>query len=339
MRFVLGFSLILLVLMCVGVCQVFAERPTTPKILFTSIRDGNREVYMMNPDGSEQVNLTQHPAHDMDAVWSPTGEQILFVSDRGGKRVPDLYLMDADGANVRRVFKKKIRAARQNATWSPDGKRFAYWSADLDRGEFGLYLGAFGEEDVELLPYGRYPEWSPDGSEIGCSVPHALGERLTFINVDTRDREQPLPDKALLWQGSPSWSTAGDRLAISGNRHPLPAILDRELHNAWDDKFTVYIVNRDGTGLRRLVGEAGPAAGPTALSPDGSEVLYTQEINGHQQIFKLEINSGIRTQLTHIAGVFRQANIGGNWFDPAYALPVSPQPDLLTTTWGDVKKQ
>ena len=81
---------------------------------------------MMNPDGSEHVNLTQHPEGDMSAVWSPTGEEILFVSDRGGKRVRDLYLMDADGTNVRRVFKKKIRAWRQNATWSPDGKRFAY---------------------------------------------------------------------------------------------------------------------------------------------------------------------------------------------------------------------
>ena len=105
MRSLLIFSLILL--MFGRVCQVFAEAPKTPKILFTSTRDGNHEVYMMNPDGSEQVNLTQHPAGDMSAVWSPTGEQILFVSDRPGKRVRDLYLMDPDGSNVRRVFKRK----------------------------------------------------------------------------------------------------------------------------------------------------------------------------------------------------------------------------------------
>ena len=54
---------------------MFAKAPTTPKILFTSTRDGNREVYMMNPDGSEQVNLTQHRAADLETVWSPTGEQ------------------------------------------------------------------------------------------------------------------------------------------------------------------------------------------------------------------------------------------------------------------------
>ena len=338
MRVVLVFSIIIFLLICGGVFRVLAKAPTTPKILFTSTRDGNREVYMMNPDGSQQVNLTQHPASDLNAVWSPTGEQILFVSDRGGKRVGDLYLMNPDGSNAHRVFKRKIRAWRRSPTWSPDGKRFVYLYEDWDREEFGLYLGTFGEEDAELLPYGQSATWSPDGSEIACIVSHQFGSRLTFISVDTRDREQPLPDKVLLWQSSPSWSAAGDRLAISGNKHPIPAILDRDLHEAWNDKFTVFIVNRDGTGLRQLVEEAGPEARWPALSPDGSQVLYTQEINGQTQIFKLDIDTGVRTQLTHV-GIFRQSNYDGDWFDPAYALPVSPQPDLLTTTWGKQKSE
>ena len=169
MRLLLIFCLTFLVLICGDMFQVFSEAPTTPKILFTSTRDGNREVYMMNPDGSEQVNLTQHPATDLGAVWSPMGEQILFVSDRQGTRARDLYLMDADGSNVRRVFKKKTTDWRGNATWSPDGKQFAYESVDWDRLKFGLYLGTFGEEDAERLPYGASPAWSPDGSEIACS--------------------------------------------------------------------------------------------------------------------------------------------------------------------------
>ena len=336
MRLVLTFCIIISMLMCGTLYQLFAKAPTGPKILFTSSRDGNYEVYMMNSDGSEQVNLTQHRASDYGAVWSPTGEQILFVSDRQGTRVRDLYLMDADGTNVRRVFKRKIAAQRRSPAWSPDGKQFTYSYVDWNRSKFGLYLGTFGEEDAELLPYGNSPAWSPDGKEIGCSVSHPKGKRLTFINVRTRKREQPLPDKALLWQGGPSWSAAGDRLAISGNKHPLPVILDRDLHNAWYDKYTVYIVNRDGTGLRQLVDEAGPAAGVSAISPNGEEVLYRQEINGQSQIFKIDINSGTRTQLTHVG-----MNTSGDWFDPAYAntLPVSPQSKLLTTTWGQLKKK
>ena len=328
MRVVLIFCLMLLVLMFGGVCQVFAEAPKTPKILFTSTRDGNLEVYMMNPDGSKQVNLTQHPAIDIEAAWSPMGEQILFVSDRGGKR--DLYVMDADGGNVRRVFKQKIDVWRTAPTWSPDSKQFAYQGVDWNFIKGGLYLGTFGEEDAERIANYSYPAWSPDGSVIAGSVGHQLGSRLMFINVRTREEEQPLPDEALLFQFDPSWSAAGDRLAFSGNRHPLPVILDRELHRVWKNKQAIYIVNRDGTGLRQLVDEAGPDAEFPVLSPDGSEVIYTQET----QIFKVDVNSGVRTLLTPVG-----QNIGGDWFDPNYTLAVSPQPELLTTTWGELKKE
>ena len=334
------FGILILLLLNVSTFPLFAKAPTTPKILFTSSRDGNRDIYMMNPDGSEQVNLTQHRAEDMLAVWSPRGDKILFVSNRQGTGVRDLYVMDPDGSNIRRVFKRKARGRRESPAWSTNGNQFVYNYTDWDRGEFGLYLGTFGEEDVAPLPYGNGSAWSPDGSEIACSVSHQFGSRLTFINVRTRETEQPLLDKVLLWQSHPSWSAAGDRLAISGNRHPIPDIKDkelheaRELHEAWTNKGTIYLVNRDGTGLRQLVDEAGPRALWPALSPDGSEVLYTQEINGQWQIFKLDINSRVRTQLTHIS-----RNFGGDWFDPAYALPVSPQPELLSTTWGDMKKE
>ena len=57
---------------------------------------------MMNPDGTQQVRLTNHRADDLNPVCSPTGEEILFVSDRGGER--DLYIMRADGGGERPCF-------------------------------------------------------------------------------------------------------------------------------------------------------------------------------------------------------------------------------------------
>jgi Tol biopolymer transport system component len=249
--------------------------------------------------------------------------------------------MDADGGNVRRVFKGKIEAWRTKPTWSPDSKQFVFQCQDWNRRiKGGLYLGTFGEEDTEFIANYHAPKWSPDGSEIACSEHHPMGARLWFINVHTREKVQPLPDKTLLFQFEGALSAAWDRLAISGNRHPLPVILDRDLHNAWKDKQTIYIVNRDGTGLRQLVEEDGSYAQWPEFSPDGEEVLFTKEINWGFQIFKLHVNSGVRTQLTHIGGGFLP-NFGGDWFDPAYAntLPVSPQPDLLTTTWAKMKKE
>ena len=315
-----------------SIFRLFAQAPTTPKILFTSTRDGNREVYSMNPDGSEQVNLTQHPAEDLEAIWSPTGEQILFVSDRGGVR--DLYLMDVDGANVRRVFKKETY--RENPTWSPDSKQIAFVHINWDLLTFTIHIVILGEQEEELLANGIDPVWSPNGTEIACCV----GGRVIFINIRTQKQKRLLFRKAMNWQRQPSWSAAHDKLAFAWNKNPLPPDHKpgKPVPDEWVDKQTIYIVNRDGTDLRQLVDEAGPYAEYPALSPDGEDVLYTQEIKGRFQIFKVNVNSGIQTQLTHSVGLF-QANTGGDWFDPEHALPVSLQPQLLTTTWGEVKKQ
>ena len=78
------FSIFTLLVLTLSISPLFAQAPTTPKILFTSARDGNSEIYIMNPDGSEQVRLTQHPAIDQQPVWSPTGEQILFCLQSQG---------------------------------------------------------------------------------------------------------------------------------------------------------------------------------------------------------------------------------------------------------------
>ena len=104
------------------VIPVSAQVPGTEKIVFVSNRDGNSEIYIMNPDGSGQTNLTHHRGNDHSPVWSPTGRHILFASDRG-RKTSDLYLMDADGARVRRVFGKKrivgTRHGRPMANRSP----------------------------------------------------------------------------------------------------------------------------------------------------------------------------------------------------------------------------
>ena len=340
----LTFAIFIFLGLTVSVSLLFAKVPMTPKILFTSLRDGNREVYIMNPDGSEQVRLTQHPANDLEAVWSPTGEKILFVSDRGDFRprgTRDLYMMDPDGSNVRRVFRRKIEAWRTSPSWAPDGKHIAYYQLDFSGGgTTGMYIATLGEQDAEYIETLSSPAWSPDGTEIACGEASPGLTWIILFNVRTQKHERLLPKKALPWQQDPSWSAAGDKIAFVGNNNPLPVILDRDLHNAWAAKDTIFIVNRDGTGLKQLVPEDGQAALYPALSPNGEEVLYTQQINGRNgrfQIFKVNVNSGIRTQLTHTGGMPRFGNFGGNWFNPAYALPVSPQPQLLTTTWGKLK--
>ena len=100
------------------------------------------DVFIMNPDGSGQVNLTQHPADDLQAVWSPRGDQILFVSDQKGG-IDDLYLMNPDGSNVRRVFKGNNYTNKSNPTWSPDGNQIAYSAIDWNGSRSTVYVCDF----------------------------------------------------------------------------------------------------------------------------------------------------------------------------------------------------
>ena len=75
--------------------------PDGTRIAFESLRDGNSEIYVMDADGSNQVNLTRHEADDHAPSWSPDGGLIAFESVRDGAR--ELYVMNADGTEGARL--------------------------------------------------------------------------------------------------------------------------------------------------------------------------------------------------------------------------------------------
>lgn len=75
--------------------------PDGTRIAFESLRDGNSEIYVMDADGSNQVNLTRHEADDHAPSWSPDGSFIAFESVRDGAL--ELYVMNADGTEAARL--------------------------------------------------------------------------------------------------------------------------------------------------------------------------------------------------------------------------------------------
>ena len=307
---------------------VLAKAPETAKIVFTSRRDGNFEIYIMNPDGSEQINLTQHRAQDVAPVWSPTGEQILFTSDRGG--IEDLYLMDADGTNVRQVFKRLI--GREFPTWSPDGKAIAYHRFHT----FSIYTASIDGKDEEELTDGLWPAWSPNGSEIAFMAAkfvwtengnlRAPKVRVQIINLQTYVEEELLPGES--WMFDPAWAPDSAQIAFSWR-----GIQKRKV--GVGGTIGIHVVNRGGSGLRKII-DAGEGMGvhnPT-WSPDGNELIYNKGIGGDRDLFKVALDGSVPEQLTR-----RGDNFRADWFDPGFALPVSPQPSLLTSTWGKLKTQ
>ena len=308
---------------------VSAKAPTTAKIVFMSKRDGNAEIYSMNPNGGDQVNLTQHPAADYAPVWSPNGKQILFSSDRDG--IFDLYLMDPDGTNVRKVFKSS--KYRMDAAWSPDGKRIAYAQGDPGKAklQFGmrfvpytdltLYTATVNGDSVEKLTDGFDPSWSSDGREIAFVVGGRKNMPLGTFDLQRRSRKIHLL-KEMPWISGPRWSPPGDRIIF--------AKLDGAAFDAQGflgfKKGTIYTIDSAGGGLHQITDEN--SYDPT-WSPDGNQLIYNARA-GLLQIFKMDLNGGDPTQLTHDG-----SNSSPDWFDPT--LNVSSSAQLLTTMWGKIK--
>lgn len=101
------------------------------RILIETKRDGNWEIYRMRADGSGAVNLTRTPgADELYPKASPDGSRICFVVDEGDgeARARNLYVMDADGGN-----RRKIADNAREPCWSADGKQIAFLKGEFDK--------------------------------------------------------------------------------------------------------------------------------------------------------------------------------------------------------------
>ena len=286
------------------VYTVFAS-PGTEKIAFTSTRDGNSEIYIMNPDGSQQQNLTWHSARDLAPAWSPTGQHIAFNSNRDGIR--DIYVMAANGRNVRKVFRSS--AYREYPAWSPDGKKLAY---TRPHSNWGIYVGTIDGEQEERVASANFlggdPAWSPDGSEIvfvATDLP--TGKLLKAVNLQTRKVKVLLPNDEPKTVWDPAWSPDGALIAFH-----------------WYKKG-IYTIRKSGRGLKLLVRNASRPA----WSPSGDELIYGKD----NQLFKFDLSNRRAKQLTH-----GTINFGADWSE-VKPLPVEPQPSQLTTRWAIIKQR
>ena len=142
------------------------------KIAFVSYRYGNAEIHTVNPDGTANANVTNHPARDTEPAWSPDGKKIAFTSNRVD---PDpqtcsscntgIFVMDADGTNVQKLT-QGMPSADSAPAWSPDGTKIAFKRRQLHT------MNADGTNVQQVttnarLPEGIYsPAWSPDGNWI-----------------------------------------------------------------------------------------------------------------------------------------------------------------------------
>jgi WD40-like Beta Propeller Repeat len=233
---------------------------TNGKIAFHTDRDGNNEIYLVNPGGGGLVRLTSNSASDSDPAWSPDGSQIVFVSNRDAGNF-EIYKMNADGTGQTRLTNNPAFDADPN--WSPDGTQIVFTS-DRD-GNFEIYkmnADGTGQTRVTNNPaHDGFPAWSPDGTKIAFQSDRDGNDEIYTMNAD--GTAQTNRTNNLASDTAPSWSPDGTQIAFASTRF-----------NAGD----IFSMNADGTSVADLSTfnpPVGDAEHSPAWSPNGTLVAAT----------------------------------------------------------------
>lgn len=253
------------------------------RIAFTSDRDGDYEIYVMNSDGTNLLQLTDNQVGDGDPEWSSAGSQILFESERDGNH--EVYMMNSDGSNQIRLTENDARDWA--ATWSPDGSQIAFAS---DRnGNFDIFvMNADGSNVVQLTTstlIETFPDWSPDGQRIVYEAVVIEGVRNIYsMNADGSDVRRLTETNAI--DKNPAWSPDGSRIVFVSNR---------------DNDNEIYVMNADGSGQTRLTTTQRTDQYP-AWSPDGSKIIFASLRNGDDEIYMMNPDGSEQVNLTNTSG-------------------------------------
>lgn len=171
------------------------------EVTFSSSRDGNSEIYVMNISGGNLRKLTTSFGIDVSPAFSPDGANIAFVSDRGGS--PQIYIMDSNGRGIRRLtFEGSYNTS---PSWSPDGKWLAYvGQRDGKNQVFVIKSDSTGLRQLTISGNNENPSFSPDGLFLAFDSDRdgKRGIYLMRVNGEDQRRITPREIKAM----SPKWS-------------------------------------------------------------------------------------------------------------------------------------
>ena len=234
--------------------------PDGKRMVYITVIGGREQLFMMNADGTDSLQLTRDDADHEDPAWSPDGKSIAFVYVKDKLEI--ISLLNADGSGMQHLTPESVRAIHPN--WSPDGKQLAYCTDDdlapPRKNDADILVIDMNTRRITTLITGgvnTYPSWSPDGKRIAFR--RMLGEMNSEVfvaNADGTGAHNLTNHPA--FDGWPSWSPDGTQLAFASNRN-------------WS--YQIFTMNADGSNVRLLANTEGRATSPK-WGRDGARIYF-----------------------------------------------------------------
>jgi len=297
--------------------ELIASNTALGKIAFSSDRDGNWEIYVIDDYGGNPRNLTRNPADDRHPSWSPDGKRIVFQSNREDGRNWQLYIMNADGSNPHPLTTNLFRPFKEHKqpSWHPDGGRIALISHDSPG--WNVYVMDIESKELKRLtnlePDDAYnPRWSPDGKRIvferGIG---GVGIEIWMLDIESGDltRLTKIPANTHMLYLRPVWSPKGDRILYFKEAFGTTSLM---------------MMDEKGEKHWKIIEDVMPGC---SWSPSGDRIVYT-DFNGDLCLF--DLNRKKKIGIIAAPGL----NIEPDWWRGYTA--VKPL-NLLNTLWSLIK--
>ena len=275
-----------------GADAASADAGGAERIVYSSLRPSNWDIYLFERPGAEPERLTDHPGLDYDATFSPDGRWLVFTSERRGN--PDLYAIDLEARSAPRLLIDSA-AMEDQAAISPDGETLVF--VGTASGDTEIYSLPFDPARTQSLdaavnltasPGGDFrPAFSPDGTRIAFSSDRdtpAFGHpyfpftrqregEIYVMNADGSGQRRLTESRS--WDGSPEFSQDGATIYFYSARPrelpgpPTSPILGQE------GGFRIWAMDADGANPRPVTPEGLEALAP-ALTGDGRIAFQTR---------------------------------------------------------------